>query len=49
MSRREEQFSKFFDIFKKNRNKYPICKGNQPNASLCKIFEGNTEQEKEDS
>ena len=37
-SRIEEQFSKFLDIFKENRNKYSICRGDQSNASLCKIY-----------
>ena len=41
-SRREEQFSKFLDIFQENRNKYSICRGDQSNASLCKISEGGT-------
>ena len=38
-----------FWIFQENRNKYPICRGDQPNASLCKIPEGDTEQEKKDN
>ena len=33
-AKREEQFSRFLDIFKKNRNQYPICRGNQPNSYL---------------
>ena len=34
--------------FQKNINKYSLCRGNQPNAKLCKISEGDTEQEEED-
>ena len=40
-SRREEQFSKFLD-FQENRDKYSICRGDQSNASICKISEGDT-------
>ena len=45
-SRREEQFSKFLDIFKKIEINIPFA---EVISQICKISEGDTEQEKKDS
>ena len=47
--KREEQFSRFLDIFKKIEINVPFAEVINQMPNYAKIYEGDTEQEKEDS